>query len=125
VWFAAASTNAALRKENEMSVITGSYDDMFGVVDGRKRKCAHCKETIYHYPFLHWHDDIVICGKCCCKIKDGFTADLIQTAAIVEFQAVGYEDYTFVRKSIKQLERENLRQKELEAEAYDKVTKIK
>jgi hypothetical protein len=74
--------------------------------------CTICGGHL-QYPYLEWHrsnqgEHIRICGKCCQKIKKGFTADLIQITASMELR----ELYTnsrpvFVRKSTNELVEEH------------------
>ena len=68
-----------------MAVINSANDDLLHRGHG---PCMICGDPL-RYPFLEWHAekenrDIVICGRCCQKIKKGFMADLIQIAATME-----------------------------------------
>jgi hypothetical protein len=95
-----------------MSVIVDKYSDHASATMG---DCLVCRGRL-RYPILQWNERLAICGECCVGIKKGFTADLIQVAAIVELNDLGYRDHTFVRKNKKQLEREAARRRADEEE---------
>jgi len=68
-----------------MTIINSARGDLLH--HGRE-PCMICGDPL-RYPYLEWHaerenKDIVICGKCCQKIKKGFMADLIQIAATMD-----------------------------------------
>jgi uncharacterized CHY-type Zn-finger protein len=68
-----------------MTVISSACDLRLG-----HGPCMICGDSL-RYPYLEWHTDkenrhIVICGRCCQKIKKGFVADLIQVAASMELR---------------------------------------
>lgn len=88
-----------------MSVITNKYEDhpCYRHSSERRGNCSECKEPL-HYPFLEWNNEVHFCGKCCQRIKKGFTADLIHVAAIMDLRDVGYRQETFIRKSMKYVE---------------------
>jgi len=69
--------------EGEVTVISSACDLRLG-----HGPCMICGDSL-RYPYLEWHTDkqnrhIVICGRCCQKVKKGFVADLIQVAASME-----------------------------------------
>jgi len=85
-----------------MPIILGAHCDYQRMAN---RKCAVCGNKV-EYPFLHWDSPaaMCICGDCCHEIKRGLTADLIQIAAIVDLQKLGYGgDVTLVRDSNQRL----------------------
>ena len=79
-----------------MTVVISKEDLMTSDLskDGR---CTVCGRGL-RPPFLWWRGqtDIVICRKCCCSIKTGFSVDL----AIDELQS-HYPGFTYVRKATK------------------------
>jgi hypothetical protein len=92
-----------------MSVCLDTWTDCWG--HGRKKdvRCNFCGELLF-YPFLCWdthpHDSeqcghILLCSRCCCTIKKGLMADLIQLEAATELQRL-YPGFTLVRENIKQ-----------------------
>ena len=51
------------------------------------RPCSCCGQNVYP-PFMVWEGatDILICGQCVERVKDGFIADLIHLAAVKQLQ---------------------------------------
>jgi hypothetical protein len=51
------------------------------------RPCSCCGRNVYP-PFMVWEGatDILICGQCAERVKDGFVADLIHLRAVREIQ---------------------------------------
>ena len=81
-----------------MSVINSARDDLLR--RGRD-PCRLCGDPL-RYPYLEWQAgredrDIVICGRCCQKIKKGFMADLIQIAATMELRDLNYPYHLVIR----------------------------
>jgi len=87
-----------------MSVINSACD--LRLAHGPCILCGHQLQ----YPFLEWHRDseegqhISICGKCCQKIRKGFTADLIQVAASMDIRQLNNgPHYLLTRTSMDKL----------------------
>ena len=75
-----------------MSVINNPEDRAgHTVVDS----CSVCEQTL-RFPYIVW-EHIGLCRSCCLKIRKGFTADMIQLAAIAELLEL-YPRMTLVRK---------------------------
>jgi hypothetical protein len=96
-----------------MSVFNTKYDDVCN--HHEKSKCNICEHRLT-FPFMCWegaNPPITICGHCCQEIKRGFTADLVQLAATMEMQGLGYRfgDTVLVRRSTKRLEAEGEKQR--------------
>jgi hypothetical protein len=90
-----------------MTVVIGKHDCT--APSRHDHRCSLC-EGYLHYPFLHWSQEIFICGDCCRGIKRGLIADLIQIVAILELHDQGYHSMTFDRRSLRTLEEETERQ---------------
>ena len=80
-----------------MSVVTNKYDVCLRN-HINKQPCLVCGNLV-RYPFLEW-DNIQICGPCCQRIKQGFTADLIHVAAIMDLHDIGYPHFTLTREPV-------------------------
>jgi hypothetical protein len=97
-----------------MTVVISEHD-IYAPRSDTKPSCTVCGIDHLHYPFLWWQGetDICICRWCCAKIKAGFTADLVQVAAIVEMQAVNsaYSTSTLQRRSPVDLKADREREK--------------
>jgi hypothetical protein len=97
-----------------MSVVTNKHDDYRGSIK-RGERCNLCGTKVW-YPFLVWDEEriIHICDDCCHKIRNGFIADLVQIAAIVDLRRL-YPGFTLTRHDRQTLER-NLDFQEKQAE---------
>jgi hypothetical protein len=68
--------------------------------------CSVCGNGVQP-PFMAWEaeTDILICGPCASRVKDGFAADLIHLAAIMELKKVQPEfGVTLARARVQDLE---------------------
>src|SRR5262249_16142123 len=92
--------------------------------------CMLCGEGLL-YPYLEWRAEkengkgIVICGRCCQKIKKGFMADLIQIAAGMELRDLhmnGFRDL-LIRESMDHLTNRQLAEYE-QCEGTDAANKV-
>jgi hypothetical protein len=87
-----------------MSVVCSKHERLHG--DRTGQSCTMCADPVYP-PFIYWRADeqeILICGKCCSRIKPGLIADLIQVCAIRDIQtlAPAYQQ-TLVRMSEREI----------------------
>lgn len=91
-----------------MSVVIhkdGDYRNNLG------NRCSFC-DTKLRPPFVVWdcmpssEADLLICGPCCRKIKNGLMADLVQVAAIAELHDLGYRGMTLDRRSHREVSEE-------------------
>jgi hypothetical protein len=94
-----------------MSVVNNKENDRQGGLHG---KCTECEGKVW-YPFLQWNN-LLICKNCISKVKRGLIADLIQFAAIVELQDLGYPGETLHRMSTADLGRMLAQQNRLDEE---------
>ena len=112
-----------------MSVINSAFD--LRLAHGPCTLCGHQLQ----YPYLEWHRDskegqhISICGKCCQKIRKGFTADLIQVTASMDIRQLNNGPrYLLTRTSMDELIDEHMeeyRQAEGDEAADKLMAKIK
>jgi hypothetical protein len=102
-----------------MSVCIDRWTDCWGHGSKKDAHCDFCGEPLC-YSFLCWDthspdsnelDHILLCSRCCCKIKKGLIADLIQLQAATELQRL-YPDLTLVREHLRRRDERQQRQEE-------------
>ena len=90
-----------------MTVITHKDDDNLKFTGADKGECCFCGKKP-HPPLLWWRceiKDLLVCGPCAKKVREGFTYDLIHLTAIEDMREI-YPQWTLERKRLETLKRE-------------------